>query len=316
MSAPRTAAGAAFALGLLIHAGAAAAAPYGTDRRQPSATPELPQCAAPVGTVAIQQPERGNWWSPLGLENPEALIKLFAARSNCLSVVARGAAMQMRQDERALADSGELQRGSNLGKGQVKAADYILIPDIVTSEGNAGGFGAGLGSLGRGLGGRLGGVLGGITVKTSKAHTLLTLVNARTTEQEYVAEGTAQKSDVGLGGGGFGSWGGVALGGYSNTDIGRVIAAAYLNAFVDLVGHMQGSAPGEAAAAAPTQAYTVTRPAVLKAAPSPTAASVRSFESGDLVYPTGRKDGVWWEADDENGNRGWISSAFISPRGR
>ena len=127
------------ALAALIQAGTAAAAPYGTDRRQPSGTPEMPQCQTPIGTVAIQQPQRGDWWSPLGLENPEALIKLFASRSNCLRVVARGAALEMRQQERALGDEGELQRGSNLGKGQVKAADYILIPDIVTSERNAGG---------------------------------------------------------------------------------------------------------------------------------------------------------------------------------
>ena len=36
--------------------------------------------------------------------------------------------------ERAMADNGELQRGSNIGKGQVNAADYFLEPDIVTLE--------------------------------------------------------------------------------------------------------------------------------------------------------------------------------------
>lgn len=295
---------------------------YGTDRRQPKGTPELPQCASPIGTVAIQQPDRGDWWSALGLSNPEALLKLFASRSNCLRVVSRGVAMQMRTDERNLADSGELQRGSNLGKGQVRAADYILVPDIVESDKNSGGGGLGgaaLSGLGRGFGGRLGGfggVLGGLSVKTSRAHTLLTLTNARTTEQEYVAEGTAQKSDISLGGGGFGSWGAAVGGGYSSTDIGRVISAAYLNAFVDLIGHMQGSRPGDAEAAAPIQAYTVTNAAILRGTPSPSSRSVRGFSPGDLVYPTGQKNGVWWEVDDENGNRGWVSSAYISPRGR
>jgi len=32
------------------------------------------------------------------------------------------------------------------------------------------------------------------------------------------------------------------------------------------------------------------------------------------VFPTGQKNGVWWEVDDENGNRGWMSSTTISPR--
>lgn len=282
-----------------------------------AAEPVLETCAAPIGTVAIQDSER-NWWSPLGLSNPEALIKLLASRSNCLRVVARGQALQMRQNERALGDSGELQRGQNFGRGQVVAADYLIIPDIVDSNANAGGGGLGgaaLSGLGRGFGGRFGGVLGGITVKTSKAHTLLTLVNARTTEQEYVAEGQSTKNDIGLGGGGFGTWGAVVGGGYSNTDIGRVISLAYMAAFNDLVHHMQGTRPGSAAAQAPIQAYTVTTATVLRQGATATAVRVRDFKVGDLVYPTGQKNGVWWEADDENGNRGWVLSTQISPRG-
>jgi hypothetical protein len=52
----------------------------------------------------------------------------------------------------------------------------------------------------------------------------------------------------------------------------------------------------------------------LRSTPSPTATSVRTFKIGDQVFPTGQKNGVWWEVDDENGNRGWVSSAMISPR--
>jgi curli biogenesis system outer membrane secretion channel CsgG len=303
--------------GAAFTAGPAFAGAYGTDNHTPSGTPDLPQCARPIGTVAIKEPER-DWWTPLGLSNPEALLKLFAGRSNCLRVVARGEALQMRNTERELGDSGELQRGQNFGKGQVVAADYLIIPDIVDSNRNSGGGGLGaLGGFGH-LGG-FGAALGSINFHSSEAHTLITLINARTTEQEYVAEGTAKKTDIGFGGGGgWGSWGGgfAALGGgYSNTDIGKVISAAYLNAFVDLIGHMQGEQPGTAAAAAPIQAYTVTDATMLKATPSPASKLVRSFKAGDLVYPTGNKNGVWWEVDDENGNRGWVTSTHISPRG-
>ena len=303
------------ALAALLCASAASAAVYGSNNKQPAGTPELPQCAKPIGTVAIQEPDR-DWWTPLGLSNPEALLKLFSARSNCLRVVARGGAMAMRRDERDLGDSGELQRGSNLGKGQVLAADYFIIPDIVDSNANSGG--GGLGALGNLAGNRLGGfgsVLGAVRFKSSEAHTLITLVNARTTEQEYVAEGTAKKTDVGFGGGGFGSSWGVIGGGYSNTDIGKVVAAAYFNAFVDLVDHMQGTQPGAAQAAAPIQAYTVQSAIIMFQDASVKAPKVRNFSNGDLVYPTGKTNGIWWEVDDENGNRGWISSAHITPRG-
>ncbi len=291
---------------------ALAAACVGGPALAASSEPVLETCAAPIGTVAIQEPER-NWWGPLGLGNPESLIKLLASRSNCLRVVARGAALAMRNTERALGDAGETQRGQNFGKGQVVSADYLLIPDIVDSNRNAGG--ANLGGFGRAIGGPFGGVLGSVNIRTAKAQTLLTLVNARTTEQEYVAEGQSSKTDVGLGGGGFGAWGGVVGGGYANTDQGRVIALAYIVAFNDLVHHMQSVAPGQAAAAAPIQAYTVTTATVMRKAAAATSVRVRDFRAGDLVYPTGQKNGVWWEADDENGNRGWVLSTMISPRG-
>ena len=29
-----------------------------------------------------------------------------------------------------------------------------------------------------------------------------------------------------------------------------------------------------------------------------------------MLYPTGQKDGVWWEVSDELGNKGWVSSLF------
>jgi curli biogenesis system outer membrane secretion channel CsgG len=298
-----------------------ASAQYGMDKTTPQndLTPQLPQCARPLGTAAIKDPE-DRWWEGLGLSNPEALIKLFAARSNCLRIVDRDAGLAMHSEEESLAQSGDLQRNSNIGHGQVAAADYFIIPDIANSNANSGGnnVGAALGSF---LPGGFGVLAGGIHTKSAEAQTLITLVNARTTEQLYVAEGAAKKTDVSFGvGGGGGGWGGFAAaagGGYSNTDIGKVITAAYFNAFVDLVHYMQGpGAPtaGAAAAEAPQQAYNVTRPFVMRSEPSPDSHRVRDLGPGDEVFPTGEKNGIWWQVDDENGNRGWVSSAFISPR--
>jgi curli biogenesis system outer membrane secretion channel CsgG len=312
---------AATAAALTLAAAAPAHAQFGAKANtKNTTTPELPTCAQPIGTVAIQEPER-QWWTALGLNSPESLIKLMAGRSNCLRVVDRNGGLAMRNTEAALANSGGLQRGSNVGAGQIRAADYFIIPDIVNSNANSGGnaIGAVAGAFGRRFAGPLGGAIaGGLSTKSSEAQTILTLVNARTTEQEFVAEGAAKKTDIsfGVGGGGFGpgGFGAAAGGGYANTDIGKVITAAYFNAFVNLVQHMQATAPGQAAAAAPTQAYSATQATVLRTTPSPTGGQVRAFKVGDLVYPTGQKNGVWWEADDENGNRGWVPSTMISPR--
>jgi curli biogenesis system outer membrane secretion channel CsgG len=313
---------AAMALGLaatMLSAGPASAQ-YGMDRKQPknAATPELPRCAQPLGRVAIQEPEN-RWWTELGLSNPEVLIKLFAQRSNCFRVVDRNAGLAMRNMEADLAASGDLRRGSNIGRGQVAAADYFIVPDIANSDSNAGGssIGALAGSF---LPGRVGAIAGSVRTQRAQAQALVTLVDARTTEQLYVAEGVAQKTNLSIGGGAGGwGWGGFAAlagGGYSDTDIGKVISAAYYNAFVDLIQYMQSAAPTgeEASANAGIQAYSVTSSVVMRRQPNPQAPSIRSFSSGDLVYPTGQKNGIWWEVDDETGNRGWVTSPALSPR--
>ena len=291
---------------------ASAWAQPGLDAKKPVGTPDLPKCAQPVGTVSIMEPQR-QWWSQYGLGNPETLIKLMASRSNCLRVVDRNGGLAMRGVERQLGASGELQRGSNVGAGQVKAADFAIIPDIADANANAGGSAA-AGALGGLVGGRFGALVGGIKTQRAEARVMLTLVNVRTTEQEYVAEGTARKTNVSFGGGGFAGVLGAVGGGYSNTDIGQVIAGAYLNAFIDLVAHLQGVNPGQAIAQSPIQTYVTKQAMQLRQSPAPTAKVVRSFTVGDSVFPTGQKNGVWWEVDDENGNRGWVSSVQISPK--
>src|SRR5690606_11511904 len=164
---------------------------------------------------------------------PESLLKLFASRSNCLRIVDRNGGLAMRNLEAGLGSSGDLKRGSNVGRGQVAAADFFIIPDIANSDSNTGGaaIGAIAGSL---LPGGFGALAGGLRTKKAQAQALITLVDARSTEQLYVAEGVAQKTNIGFGGGagGYGTtgFGSIAGGGYGDTDIGKVITAAYFNA--------------------------------------------------------------------------------------
>jgi curli biogenesis system outer membrane secretion channel CsgG len=313
----------AAALGLIagLAMGTPANAQYGMDKNGPkdATTPELPRCDRPIGTAAVQEPDN-KWWVGMGLSSPESLLKLFAARSNCLRIVDRNGGLAMRNQEEALAQGGELRRNSNIGRGQIASADYFIIPDIANANQNSGGnaLGAVAGSF---LPGPFGALAGGFRTKKEEAQALITLVNARTTEQLYVAEGAAQKTDMSFGvGGGAGGWGGFAAaagGGYSNTDIGKVITAAYFNAFIDLIHYMQSNSapePGSASASAGSQAYTVKTSITMRSSASSKSHAVRSFAAGDLVYPTGTKDGVWWQVDDENGNRGWVNSASITPR--
>lgn len=219
---------------------------------------QIPVCTKRLGTIAIVEPDT-QWWRELNLGSPEAILKIFVQKSGCFGLVNRGRAMQSRAMERAMADQGELQDNSNLGRGQVKAADYFLQPDIVTANRNSGGGGAGavlggIGGLFGGAGRALGAIAGGINVKKGEAKTTLSLVNARTTEEEALVEGYARKSDVSFGGGGGvfsgGTFGGAAGGGYQDTAIGQIIVLSYLDAYTKLVGQL-GGLPANAAAAAP-----------------------------------------------------------------
>jgi hypothetical protein len=151
--------------------------------------------------------------------------------------------------ERAMAEQGELQKGSNMGAGQVKAADYFLQPDIVTANQNSGGSSVGgaagaLGGLFGGWGHTVGALAGGINVKKGEANVTLSLVNARTTEEEALTEGYFRKRDLSFAvGGGAGWWGGFAAaggGGYENTEIGQIIVLAYLDAYRKLVTQLGG----------------------------------------------------------------------------
>jgi len=213
---------------------------------------QIPHCTHKLGTVAIVEPDN-QWWRELNLGSPEAVIKVFVQESGCFTLVNRGRSMQSRAMERALADNGELQQGSNIGKGQVKAADYFLQPDIVTSNNHSGG--GGIGAIAGGLLGHgVGAIAGNISVNKKEASVTLSLVNARTTEEEALIQGYARKSDWSFGGGGGGGWwGGFAAAGatgYQDTDIGQVIVLAYLDAYTKLVAQF-GGLPDNASAAAP-----------------------------------------------------------------
>jgi curli biogenesis system outer membrane secretion channel CsgG len=306
------------ALAAVAASAAPALAQYGMDKGQPknSLTPQLPQCSQPLGRAAIQEPQH-DWWTGLGLSNPEAVLKLYALRSGCLRIVDRNAGLAMHTQETGLNSSGELQRGSNVGHGQVAAADFFIIPDIATSNNNSGGTNIG-GVLGGFVPGGFGRLAAGLNTKSSEAHTLITLEDARTTEQLYIAEGAAKKTDWGFGGGGFlggmSGFGGLEGSSYTNTDIGKVIMAAYFNAFVDLVHYMQQQQPGAQAASAPAASQHTTQALEVHASPAATSKVVYSLQAGATVYPTGQRNGVWMEVDDENGNRGWVPSTMTTSR--
>jgi len=295
---------------MLIASGAAAiGVAKADDKNQP---PQIPTCDKRMGTLAVAEPEN-TWWTQYQLESPAALIKVYVSQSKCFTLVDRGKGLAAAQAERALASSGEEQVGSNIGKGQMKAADYVLVPDIANKNNNASGNRVG-GILGGFLPGVAGAVVGGISLKSKTADVVLTLTDVRSTEQVSLQEGHAKKTDLGwMGGGGAGFFGGFAAGGasgYSNTEIGQVIAMAYLDAFTKMVGDIRGLS-GNAKADNAQQSVTMAKPGKLYTNPDLKSAVVRDLDPGMTLYPTGDKMGVWWKTTDEVGNVGWVPSTLL-----
>lgn len=298
--------GAALALAFSL----TALASPGHAAKEDSKDSPIPVCAKKLGTLSVVEPEN-KWWSQYNLESPEALIKVMVSECKCFTLVDRGKGLEAAQKERALAGSGEMRVGSNIGKGQMKAADYVLVPDLVNKNANSGGkrIGAALGGL---VGGRAGAVLGGVSLKSKTADVVLTLTDVRSTEQVALVQGHAKKTDLGWGAG-MGAWfGGFAAAGassYANTEIGQVVAMAYLDAVKKLVAEIQENAPDKSDNAA--QAVTMSKPGRMYSMPDPKSKVVRDLDAGMMLYPTGEKEGIWWKVSDELGNEGWVSSMMF-----
>lgn len=282
-------------------------------RAEDTAPPQIPTCTKKIGTVAVQEP-KDPWWTAMQLESPAALIKVYVAQSKCFTLVDRGKGLEAAKAERALAASGEERVGSNVGKGQMKAADYVLVPDIANKNANADRTNVG-GMLGGLLPHGIGAIAGGISLKSKTADVVLTLTDVRSTEQVALQQGHSKKTDLGWagGGGGGGFFGGFAAGGansYANTEIGQVIAVAYLDAYTKMVAELQNNAP-DAKADNVQQAVTMAKPGKMYTSADLKSQVVRDLDAGMMLYPTGEKSGVWWKVNDELGNAGWVVSTYF-----
>jgi hypothetical protein len=271
---------------------------------------QIPRCSKKLGSLSVIEPEATRaWWTGAQLPAPSKLLKVFVSKSGCFTLVDRSVGMSAALRERELAAGGELRGGSNLGKGQVKAADYVMVPDLIDTNRDAGG--GGIGALASSLiGGKAGRIAGSVTFQSKTADVTLTVTDVRSSEQVAMVEGHGEKNDIGFGGRGQ-LWGNsglgaAGLGGYTNTTQGQVIVMAYLDAYTKLVSEL-GGLPSDPSAANARQMGTMRVAAQLMQKPEGKGV-VRRLEPGMAVYPTGNRMGLMWEVEDEHGNRGWVSS--------
>lgn len=251
------------------------------------AAPSLERCDKPFGTIAVVQPQDhvSAALARFNLPPPNSLLRLMIQQSNCFQVVERGLAMQNLMQERDLARSGQLQAGSNVGAGQMVTADFLLTPEVAFSENNSGG--AALGAIG-GLFGVAGSVVGAVAagIKFKQAQTTLLLADSRSGIQVAAAQGSVEKADWGAGG----FLGGVGAGAYTNTAEGKVVAAALLDNYNNIVKSIRNMPSLSTPTAGPASAENAL--AAVKANP---------FNVGDVVQ--GKIGGVKVMASPDTNSR-------------
>ena len=293
-----------------------------------NANTQLEKCQSPLGTVSLIENEQAGWYTILRNEYrlpPTAnLLRLMIQQSNCFVVVERSAAgMNAMTRERALQGGGEMRAGSNFGKGQMVSSDYGMSPEVIFNQ-NTGGAAASLGGL-FGNTGRVLGAVAGATA-TREASVMLTMIDNRSSVQIAASEGSASKTDFGGMAALFGGSAGGAAGGYSSTPQGKVIAAAFMDAYNGMVKSLRaykaqsvqgqglggGGRLGVDGASAPGQTYAPGAAGApmmgLKAAQErlnslgydigtpdgalgrKTATALRSFQQSRNLPPTGRLD--------------------------
>lgn len=200
-----------------------------------NASKELLTCDAPVAVVSLVE-NRGGY---IGIgrgglpESPLPLVRVLMQQSGCFRIVDRNSGLEQTIKEQDLKDKGVLrsdERG-NVKKGRGIVAQYTVVPSLTFSEQDAG----------RNIGGILSAVgldkVAGLAsqVKFKEAQVVLLLTDNETTEQLSSSTGSARTADLGIGGLAIGKTGGAAGLGWSNTNEGKVIAAAFLDAHNNLV---------------------------------------------------------------------------------
>ncbi len=291
-----------------------------------NAAPALEKCEKPFGTIAVVQPQ-DQLTAALqryNLPPPNSLLRLMIQQSNCFQVVERGVGMQNIMQERALAQSGQLQSGANIGKGQLVNADFLLTPEVNFSENNAGG--AAVGAIGS-LFGAFGAVAGALAagIKFKQASTTLILADARSGLQVAAAEGSNEKADWSAGA----FLGGVGAGAYTNTAEGKVVAAALLDNYNNIVKSIRnqpsliqstGNLKSSENAANSVQANAFKEGDVLRGKIGGLKIFSESNNSSKTLFTLKREDEVVFMGQEENGylkiqasdGEGWVDKRLIS----
>ena len=165
---------------------------------------KLAQCAQPMGTVVIREPDAAALTAlqGFGLQSPTPVLRMMMAESNCFRVI-------------------------DAYGNRTPNAKWVLTPNVIATNSDAGGFDPG--TLLRFIP-VVGSAVGG-SVKTKDGQTALFLSDTKSGEQIAAVQGDGQGTDFTISISGAGA--------YGNTSQGKVVLAAFADAYNKLVLQMQ-----------------------------------------------------------------------------
>ena len=258
----------------------------------------LAKCDDSLGTIAVVEGDTQGW-SEYGLGSPRELINSLAIESGCFTPynAAAGGSADFLMNVVA-GDSEEVDKSIEMAKSA--AMEGLVRSGAATSLlSSVPGAGAVLGMFG-GLGGKKKRVAAGIKVLSPASG--MTIVTG---------SGEVKKSSLSFGG--SSAWNaGATASGYGQSKNGKMLVEAFVIAFNQVVaqGNTIRAVPKvqQASAQEPdAPAASVAVDTVLRASPDAASAEVRSLRAGTAIKPTGNRDGLFIEVEDNYGTKGWVS---------
>lgn len=189
-------------------------------------------CSRPIGTIAVYEPgDYAAFAAQQGLPGTTIpFVNHFLGKTNCFTVVNRGAGFNAAMAESSYAQGGYTNGANSPKKAQLAAAEYTFTSQITASNN-----GMGVAQLG----GAVNAIFPGsgllfAAARSGEAQVTVTVTRNATGTDVVVAEGSPRSGTIGLDGifsggsvaGGVGAW---------NTVRGKIVAAAYIDAINKMV---------------------------------------------------------------------------------
>lgn len=258
----------------------------------------LVSCPQSYGTIAVVDGDTQGW-TEYGLGSPRELINSLALQSGCFTPhdPASGKPADLLMNVIA-GDKEEVDQG-------LAVARTAAVEGLVRS----GAAGSVLSSVP--MGGAVLGMLGGFGGKRKTVAAGIRLLSPATGQTLALGAGDARRTTISFGGGGWQQ--AAASTGYAGNKNGKLLVEAFIKAFNAVA--EQG--PGLAALMPPpepepTPAAEVRIETAMRSTPASEAEPLRLLRVGTTVNPTGKREGLFVEVEDNFGTRGWVSIEDIN----